>query len=397
MRIGILGGGQLGRMLALAGYPLGFTFLFREPAPRSPVALLAEQSTGAYEDPDALDRLAGRVDVVTFEFENVPAAAVARLARRVSVHPSPEALRIMQDRLREKTLCRELGIPAAPFRAVDSLEGLEAAVAEVGLPAMLKTRYSGYDGRGQRRLAAAGDLRRAYDELAGQPLVLEQWVDFDRELSLLAVRGRDGSWASWPLVENRHAEGILRLSVAPAAAPPGLQQEAEGHARRVMEHLDYVGVMAFELFDVGGRLLANEMAPRVHNSGHWTIEGAVTSQFENHLRAVAGLPLGETSPRGHSAMLNIVGTLPDARRVLAVPGAHLHLYGKDARPLRKLGHVTVTAESAAKVAARRAELEPLLALPGPAFSRPRPSSSAPPPGGSPGTRPGGRRAGSPST
>jgi 5-(carboxyamino)imidazole ribonucleotide synthase len=361
MRIGILGGGQLGRMLALAGYPLGFTFLFREPAPQSPVALLAEQSTGSYEDPAALDRLAQRVDIVTYEFENVPVAAVAHLARRVPVHPTPDALRIMQDRLREKTLCRELGIPVAPFHAVDSPGGLAAAVGDIGLPAMLKTRYSGYDGRGQRRLGAAADLTRAYEDLAGQPLIVEQWVDFDRELSLLAVRGRDGAWAAWPLVENRHAEGILRLSIAPAdGVAPALQLEAEGHARRVMERLDYVGVMALEFFEVGGRLLANEMAPRVHNSGHWTIEGAVTSQFENHLRAVAGLPLGDTSPRGLSAMLNIVGTLPDVRRVLGVPGAHLHLYGKDARPLRKLGHVTVTGADPAALAARVAELQRLL-------------------------------------
>ncbi|HXF36920.1 MAG TPA: 5-(carboxyamino)imidazole ribonucleotide synthase [Actinomycetota bacterium] len=359
MLVGVLGGGQLGRMLALAGIPLGMRFRFLDPAPEAPAGAVGELVVGAYDDEGALKELAEGATVLTYEFENVPVAAARSLAERVTVLPPPEALEAAQDRVAEKRLFARLGIPAAPWAPVGGPEELPAALAAVGAPALLKTRRLGYDGKGQAPVERPSDAGSAWEAVGRSPSILEARVGFDRELSVLAVRGRDGEVRAYPLVENVHREGILRVSRAPA---PGLtsdlQARAEGFARRVLEELGYVGVLAIELFQVGEQLLANEMAPRVHNSGHWTIEGALTSQFENHLRAVAGLPLGPTDPRGCSAMVNLIGATPRPAEVLAVPGAHLHLYGKAPRPGRKLGHVTVVAEDEGTLEARLAEVRP---------------------------------------
>ncbi len=346
MKVGILGGGQLGRMLALAGVPLGFSFRFLDPAEDAPVDGLGERTVAEFSDLEACAKLAAECDVVTFEFENVPAGTVEHLAQSKAVFPGATALRAAQDRVAEKRLFEALGIPVPPFAAVDTLEELAAAIAKVGVPAVVKTRREGYDGRGQRVVREAEAVGRVWGELGGAApsaaLLVESFVPFDRELSILAVRGRNGDIAFYPLVENEHSDGILRVSRAPAERVDGrLQERAESYARGILERLDYVGVVALELFQVGDRLLANEMAPRVHNSGHWTIEGAETSQFENHLRAIAGLPLGSTEARGFSTMVNLIGTAPELSALLAVPGAHVHLYGKEARAGRKLGHVTV--------------------------------------------------------
>jgi 5-(carboxyamino)imidazole ribonucleotide synthase len=338
--IGILGAGQLGRMLALAGTPLGLRFRFLDPAPDSPAGQLAEQIVAEYDDHAALRRFVEGVDVVTYEFENVPMETARWLEQFAAVYPPPGALYTAQDRLNEKTLFRNLGIPTAPFAPVESFEALTAAVAQIGLPAVLKTRRLGYDGKGQRVLRTPSDVEAAWRELGSGPLIVEGFVPFEREVSLIAVCGRAGATAFYPLIENEHREGILRISVAPYKSLI-LQSLAESYAARVLAALEYVGVLAIEFFECDGQLLANEIAPRVHNSGHWTIEGAVTSQFENHLRALLGWPLGTAEMRGHVAMINLIGALPDTQRLLAVPGAHLHLYGKTPRAGRKLGHVTL--------------------------------------------------------
>lgn len=351
--IGILGGGQLGRMLALAGYPLGLRFRVLDPAPDAPAAHLAEHVAGRYDDPAALERFVQGANLVTYEFENVPVDATRWLAERVPVLPPPQALETAQDRLFEKQCFQQLDIPTAPFLPVNSRSDLDMAIEQIGLPAVLKTRRLGYDGKGQVVLRTPDDARQAWTLLGGVPLILEGFVPFDRELSILAVRSRTGAMTFYPLVENHHQEGILRLSLAPAPdLSPGLQAQAECYAARVLEALDYAGVLAIELFQVGDRLLANEMAPRVHNSGHWTIEGAEASQFENHLRAVLGLPLGSTAPRGVSAMLNLIGSMPDPAAMLAHPGVHLHLYGKAPRPGRKLGHITLVDTDPQRLRAR---------------------------------------------
>ena len=346
MTIGILGGGQLGYMLALAGYPLDFHFRFLDPSPQAPVGRVASRVTAEYTDFEALEKFAHGLTLVTYEFENVPVEALRFLQKTVPVYPPPQALEAAQNRLHEKSLFRKLAIPTTEFAPVNSAADLENAVRSLGLPAILKTCRLGYDGKGQWVLRTGADVERVRNEIRSAPLILEEFVKFSRELSILAVRARNGETAFYRLVENHHRDGILRLSLAPAPRlTEALQREAEAAARRVLESLDYVGVLAIELFECNGRLLANEMAPRVHNSGHWTIEGAVTSQFENHLRAVSGLPLGDTGTLGFSAMLNLIGELPDSNELLTVPGAHLHLYGKSLRPGRKVGHVTVRADS----------------------------------------------------
>ncbi len=360
--IGIMGGGQLGRMLALAGYPLGLHFRFIDPvAGEAPVDALGERVRGDYTDPAALEQFAAGADVVTYEFENVPVAAAQQLAARLPVYPPPAALEASQDRLREKSFFREQGIPTPPFLAVNTREELDAAIKEIGLPAVLKTRRMGYDGKGQALLRAQEDIAPAWEALQGNDLILEGFVAFDREVSILAARSTTGEIAYYPLVQNKHRDGILRRSIAPAPdTAPELQALAQSYAARVVEALNYVGLLAIELFQVGETLIANEMAPRVHNSGHWTIEGAETSQFENHLRAILGLPLGSTAPRGHIAMLNIIGTLPETPAVLAIPNAHLHLYDKAPRPARKLGHVTLRCDDAETFEERLAALKPLV-------------------------------------
>jgi len=321
-----------------------------------------------FTNAEALERFANGLDLVTYEFENVPAASLRTLAQRLPIFPPPLALETAQDRLREKSLFRKLGIATADFLAVQGPEDLAAAVKKLGLPAILKTCRMGYDGKGQWLLRTAEDVARAQADMSENaagaaeksdeaPFVLERMVAFSRELSILGVRSRAGEIAFYPPVENHHREGILRLSLAPAPLLNGkTQAAAEDLARRVLETLDYVGVLAIELFECDGQLLANEMAPRVHNSGHWTIEGAATSQFENHLRAVCGYPLGATAAIGHSAMLNLIGEVPNPAEVLGIPDAHLHLYGKTPRPRRKLGHVTLHAASSKQLAERLAEL-----------------------------------------
>ncbi len=353
MTIGILGGGQLGYMLALAGYPLDFHFRFLDPSPQAPVGRIAPRVTAEYTDLEALDKFAHGLALVTYEFENVPVEAALHLAKRLPVYPPPQALATAQDRLSEKTLFQKLGIATTEFAVVNSLAELQEAIRKLGLPAVLKTRRLGYDGKGQWMLRTREEVERLEQEFPAVPLILEKFVRFTRELSILAVRGRAGETAFYPLVENHHRGGILRLSLAPAPRlTPWLQQEAEDAARRLLQALEYVGVLAVELFECDGHLLANEIAPRVHNSGHWSIEGAVTSQFENHLRAVAGLPLGETRTLGNSAMLNLIGELPETGELLTVPDAHLHAYGKALRPGRKVGHVTLRADSAEQLAER---------------------------------------------
>jgi len=362
MTIGILGGGQLGYMLALAGYPLGLRFRFLDPSPEAPVGRIAQRVTADFADEAALEKFAAGLELVTYEFENVPVAATQFLAERVPVYPPPSTLEVAQDRLREKALFRQLGVATTEFAPVNSSETLDAAIKKLGFPSVLKTCRLGYDGKGQWVLRSDEDVAKAKSELsealAGtisngsdssrkqSAFILERFVSFSRELSILAVRARTGEVAFYPLVENRHHGGILRLSLGPAPAlHPTIQTEAESIAKRLLETLDYVGVLAIEFFECHGRLLANEMAPRVHNSGHWTIEGAVTSQFENHLRAILGLPLGSTAVPGFAAMLNLIGDTPPTPEVLAISGAHLHLYGKSPRPSRKLGHVTLCADT----------------------------------------------------
>jgi 5-(carboxyamino)imidazole ribonucleotide synthase len=355
--IGILGGGQLGYMLALAGYPLGLHFRFLDPSPEAPVGRIAQRVTADYTDQAALEKFSSGLELVTYEFENVPVEAANFLAERVPVYPPPAALEAAQERLAEKNLFRKLGIATTEFAPVSNPAELDAAVKTIGLPAVLKTSRMGYDGKGQWILRTAQDVAKAKSELPSTRLILERFVPFTRELSILAVRSRNGETAIYPLVENHHRNGILRLSLAPVPrldAP--IQRAAENAARRVLESLKYVGVLAIEFFEHQGELLANEMAPRVHNSGHWTIEGAVTSQFENHLRAVLGLPLGSTGLTGHCAMLNLIGDLPESSEVLAISDAHLHLYGKSPRPGRKLGHVTLRAASPERLALRLSEL-----------------------------------------
>jgi 5-(carboxyamino)imidazole ribonucleotide synthase len=355
--LGILGGGQLGYMLALAGYPLGLHFRFLDPSPEAPVGRIAQRVTADYTDHGALEKFANGLELVTYEFENVPVEAARFLAKRIPVYPPPAALEAAQDRLAEKTLFRNLGIGTTDFLPVSKPVDLEAAVKQLGLPAVLKTSRMGYDGKGQWILRTTEDVSKAKSELPKVAHILERFVPFTRELSVLAVRSLNGETAFYPLIENHHRGGILRLSLAPAPSlEPQIQRAAEDIARRVLESLKYVGVLAIEFFEHEGRLLANEMAPRVHNSGHWTIEGAVSSQFENHLRAVLGLPLGSTGPAGHCAMINLIGDLPEPSEVLAVADAHLHFYGKVPRPGRKVGHVTLRAATPERLALRLLEL-----------------------------------------
>ena len=353
--VGILGGGQLARMMVLAGAPLGLRFELFDPAADACGAQVAPLQVAAFEDEAALAAFAARVDVVTFDFENVPAHSAKFLAARVPVHPSPDALAVAQDRLSEKTLFQQLGIPLPPFADIRSHEELAARVAEFGMPCIVKTRRLGYDGKGQFRIRSSADIDAAWQALGDYVektgLILEGFVDFDREVSVVAVRGRDGEFRAWPVTGNWHVDGVLSASLAPAQLSPSQQAAAIGHARALAERLEYVGVFALELFCRGDELLANEMAPRVHNSGHWTIEGSETSQFENHLRAVLGLPLGDTRMLGHACMLNWVGTMPDAGGVLGQAGGHWHDYGKQARDGRKVGHATLREDDAAALAA----------------------------------------------
>jgi 5-(carboxyamino)imidazole ribonucleotide synthase len=361
VRVGVLGGGQLGRMLALAGYQLGVEFRFFDPHAGAPVGQIGELVAAEYNDRAALERFLAGVDVVTYEFESIPLSTVQFVAETVKVFPPVRALETAQDRLLEKTLFTELGIPTPPFAAVESLDDLKKAVARIGLPAVLKTRRMGYDGKGQAVIRDRSGIQSAWNQLSGSPLLVEKYVSFQHELSVIGVQDVRGHEVFYPPIENVHRDGILRKSTVPSSrTSPEVTTLAIDYCRRLMAKLDYVGVLALELFSVDGALLANEMAPRVHNSGHWTIEGAETSQFENHLRAVLSLPLGTTALRGSSVMLNIIGHIPSRERVLAVEGAHLHLYGKAPTEKRKVGHVTLVGRSAGALEAATTALEALL-------------------------------------
>ena len=373
--VGILGGGQLARMMALAGASLGLRFLVLDTASDACAGQFAPMVVGDYTDRAALEEFASRIDVATFDFENVPAESAQWLTGKVPVFPNPRALATAQDRLAEKTLFRELGIPVPPFADVPDRAALDAAVAALGTPCILKTRRLGYDGKGQFRIKTPADVETAWEALGAQApkvgLILEGFVAFERELSVVAVRGRDGEFRAWPLTENWHVDGVLSASLAPAPVDDALRDTALSHARKLAEALDYVGVFALELFCRDGELLANEMAPRVHNSGHWTIEGSETSQFQNHLRAVLGLPLGDTRMVGHACMLNWIGAMPAAAPVLREAGGHWHDYGKQPRAGRKVGHATLRAEHPAELAAslrrvgealgRQAQVAPVVA------------------------------------
>ena len=349
--IGVLGAGQLGRMIALAGYPLGLRFRFYDPSADAPAGQLAPIVHASYDDHEALARFADEVALITYEFENVPVEAVRFLEARTPVFPGSAALEVAQDRLNEKRFFAEMGIPTAPYAAIESAAELIEALHHIGLPAVLKTRRFGYDGKGQRVVATLDEARAAFVALRGSPLIVEGFVQFERELSMIGVRTRGGETRFYPLIENQHHEGILRISIAPApGVSAALEHKAEVYMATVLKTLDYVGVLAIEFFAMRDELIANEMAPRVHNSGHWTIEGTQTSQFENHVRAILGWPLGPTAARAHHAMLNMIGTIVPALPLLEFPEASLHIYGKAPRPGRKLGHVTVSAPDGARLA-----------------------------------------------
>lgn len=346
MTVGIVGAGQLGRMLALAGYPLGQDFLFLDRTTDTPGAKVAPSLCGEFTDRKLLRELARRSEVITFDWENVSVESLAALGRSTRIAPPLAALAASQDRLSEKRLFERLDIPTTRYAAVGSRAALQRAVAKIGLPGVLKTRRMGYDGKGQAVLRSVADLDAAWAAMNGQDAIYEEFVPFDYEVSIIGARSTRGEVAIYPLNHNVHRDGILRITRSPAGKP-ALQRRAAAHLRKVLEHFGYAGILNIEFFVRRGRLVANETAPRVHNSGHWTIEGAETSQFENHLRAILGLPLGSTAARGHAAMVNLIGTMPDRETLLAVPGLHLHDYAKSERPGRKLGHCTVVAPTAA--------------------------------------------------
>lgn len=350
--IGILGGGQLARMLALAGAPLGLRFLVVDSAEDACAGQVAPLLRADWRDFAALADFARRIDVATFDFENVPAETAHWLTEHTRVFPNPHALALSQDRLAEKNLFHEIGLDTPAFAIIDSAADLARAIERIGAPAILKTRRLGYDGKGQYRIKSPADVEAAWAALGGAPSILEAFVPFERELSVIGVRSRDGEFRTYPLTQNWHADGILSVSLAPAPDSDALAPIAYAHARRIAERLDYVGTFALELFVRNGALLGNEMAPRVHNSGHWTIEGTPSSQFENHVRAVLGLPLGDTGALGINVMLNWVGALPPAHAILAEPRAHWHDYGKSPRTGRKVGHATVCANDAGEMIER---------------------------------------------
>jgi 5-(carboxyamino)imidazole ribonucleotide synthase len=341
--IGILGGGQLGRMLAFAAARLGFKCHVYAPQGDNPAFDVAHRHTAApYEDEAALARFAAAVDVVTYEFENVQVASVDVLEGLVPVAPDRRALDMAQDRFREKRFVAGLGIAVAPFEQVLVIDDIEAALGRIGTPALLKTRRFGYDGKGQARIAAPDDAAGAWAAIGRRPAIIEAQVDFDREVSVIAARARDGRIAVYDIPENRHEQGILRSSRVPAAIGPEIAAEAREIAGRIADGLGYVGVLAVELFVTDGSLLVNEIAPRVHNTGHWTLDACTVSQFEQHIRAIAGWPLGDASRHSNAVMLNLLGEEVDAWVDFAGElQTALHIYGKSAaRHGRKMGHVT---------------------------------------------------------
>ncbi|MCK6491129.1 MAG: 5-(carboxyamino)imidazole ribonucleotide synthase [Planctomycetes bacterium] len=362
--VAILGGGQLGRMLVLAGRRIGVDCRLLVPEAEAAMGM-AQVVNAAWDDDDALRRLADGATVATWEVEHVPLGTVERLERLVPMHPAAAVLATVQDRARQKHLYDTLGLATAPWTAPTDLDSCREAAARLGLPLVAKARRGGYDGRGQRILRSQADVSEAWSQRGPDGIILERLMSFTDECSIVSVRGKDGCIRHWPVVENRHRDGILATTLAPHPAwSPGLQARAEAIACTLLRHLDYVGVLAVEMFRNGETLVINEVAPRVHNSGHWTIDGAACSQFENHLRAILGRPLGETAARGHAAMLNCLGTMPDAL-LTDERGVHRHDYRKLPRPGRKVGHLTVVGASAAERDARLAVLrQRLAAMPG---------------------------------
>lgn len=340
MKLGILGGGQLARMIALAAHPLGVRTLCMDPNPEACARDVTEVMTAEFDDASALQRFLARVDLVTYETENIPLSSATLVAQSSALYPSVETLGIAQDRLHEKNFFMSLGIPTPPFLSIDSEAALVDAVANLGLPAVLKTRRMGYDGKGQRVLNTSADIAAAWSALKKSTLILEKFVDFEYEVSLISVRNKSGKICFYPLVRNQHLHGILRSSEAPLNHPE-LQKQAQHQATKILEALNYIGVLTLEFFYDGKQLIANEMAPRVHNSGHWTIEGAQTSQFENHLRAIFNWPLGSPTVTGHCFMQNCIGEMPTIESCLSISGAHYHTYNKTPRPDRKVGHITL--------------------------------------------------------
>ncbi len=349
-RVGIFGAGQLGRMMGLAGIPLGLEFTFLDPSPDACAGAVGTLVQADFSDTDAFRRLAGRVDVATFDFENVPESSARAVQEIKPVYPSPQALGACQDRLHEKNLLSSLEIAVPAYHPVSSRTDLLTGLDRFGYPAVLKTRRLGYDGKGQAILRDQEDLERAWQKLGDFDLIVEAFVPFEQECSLIGVRGIDGETRFWPLTRNLHVDGILTLSLA-GGFDDTLQAVAEEIMRRLLDHFDYVGVLTLEFFVLDGQLLVNEIAPRVHNSGHWTIDGAQTSQFENHLRAITGMPLGGTAPLCEALMFNWIGELPERDRLLAIAGVHWHDYDKAARPGRKIGHATLTAGTSSELAA----------------------------------------------
>ncbi len=339
--IGILGGGQLGRMLSVAASRLGYKTHIFEPgtAPAGDVA--AKVTQAGYDDIDALAAFAASVDLITYEFENIPADALDVLSASTPLYPSRRALEVSQDRLAEKTFLSEIGLTTAPFAAVDSAEDLEKAIEAIGTPAILKTRRFGYDGKGQARIMTPGDAAQAIADMNGAPAILEGFIDFSREISVIAARGLDGSISCYDPGENVHKDGILDTTTIPATIPASLRSDAVLLAARILNALDYVGVMGVELFVTPQGLVVNEIAPRVHNSGHWTQAGCAVDQFEQHIRAIAGWPLGNGSRHANVVMENLIGDdVTRAPALAAEPGVQIHLYGKaEARPGRKMGHI----------------------------------------------------------
>lgn len=350
MKIGLLGGGQLGMMLAEAATPLGHACVFLDSSATACAAPFGTLLIGAPDDPAMLQTLAKQSDVVTFESENIPVSSIEIVEKLVPVFPAKNALRDCQDRFLEKQLCEAIGVPVAPYATVDTVDDLATAVEKVGMPCILKTRTLGYDGKGQVVIQSEADMGSARRLVQSQPCIVEQKVSFVREVSVIASRDQQGNIATYPLTENIHKEGILHISRAPATASDALTRNATSIIEKVLTHYNYVGTLTIELFEVAGEtLLINELAPRVHNSGHWTIEGAETSQFANHVRCITGERVGPTTPLGHAAMVNVVGTPIDVSSLQGMDGVFVHLYGKEPRPKRKLGHVTIVHQDAAYV------------------------------------------------
>ena len=359
MKVGILGAGQLGRMLALSGIPMNVEFVLLDPVKDASAKMLGEFINGSFDDESVLQTFVDKVDVVTVESENISVKSLEWLNERVSVFPPPAAVATAQDRLLEKQMFAKLGIPTTNYQAIDQAQEFMDYCSSNNQPMIAKSRRDGYDGKAQVRINTDTDLKAAWKELAGVPMVIEDMVDFDREVSIIAARDKCGKTIFYPISENTHSDGILRCTKARLNDP--MQPQAQDYIKRVMDELNYVGVLTFEFFNCGDQLIANEIAPRVHNSGHWSIEGADSSQFENHIRAICGLPLGSTETRGPAAMINLIGEMPPRDAVLSVEGAHWHDYGKQPRTGRKLGHITLRANNQQQFDERLAKLENLLA------------------------------------